>query len=118
MPIQTVPLNFANLDQLDNGRIGQLLLLHLNRASQDCQNRPACTDKRTISIKFDLVPVSDPEGYCESIGLTIKAETKIPTYKSKVYEMKPTTNGLAFNSDFPDALDQNPLFPGKDEDEE
>lgn len=116
MAIQTVALSFESLAQLDNGQMQKLLDLHLFRASQDCQNRPSLPDKRVITLSLTLVPVVDSMGDCSRVDVVIGAKTKLPDYRSAPYQMQPTSKGLAFNHDFPQTLDQQPLFNEGDED--
>ena len=115
MPIQTLNLDFRSLAELDNGQMQRLLDLHMQRASQDCQNRPGIPDKRVVTLTFTLVPVQDGNGDCHHVQVVIGAKTKLPDYRSPSYQMQPTTKGLAFNHDFPQELDQLSLLGDDDE---
>jgi hypothetical protein len=108
--IQEVELDFSTLAQLDESRVNKLLAVHLARIAQDCINRPGDKSPRKVSLEFAVVPVLDPEGFCESVRLSIERKSKVPTYRTKSYEMRVGTRGFAFNVDFPDTLDQAPLF--------
>lgn len=113
--VQEVQLSFDSLADLDDGRINKLLLQHISRVAQDCMNRPGDKTKRTVSLDFHVVPTIDPETReCEQVKVEIEAKSKVPTYRSKTYEMRVTKTGLLFNKDFPDALDQPPLFNQED----
>jgi hypothetical protein len=114
--VQLAKLNFASLAQLDDGQINNLLMLHLQRAAQDCVNRPGEKAKRKITFDFEITPRMDPStGECDDVHIEILAKTKIPTYRSKTYQMQVSSKGVFFNQDFPEALDQQSLFPKPEE---
>lgn len=105
-----VPLAFSTLVDLDSGRIDKLLAMHLARIAQDCMNRPGDKTKRKVTLEFEVSPVEDPETReCEHCKVAIECKSKVPTYRSKVFQMRVTKGGLLFNKDFPDSLHQAPL---------
>ncbi len=109
--IQEVQLDFSNLSELDNGRVDRLLRFHLQRMSADLLSRPREKGKRKVTLEFSIVPVCNDEGECETAMVEIEAKGKVPLYRTKAYEMRVTNNGLLFNRDFPDAIEQPSLFP-------
>jgi|GEM_PF-4360451 len=112
--IQEVPVDFANLSQLDNGKMDVLLRSQLALIARDCINRPGDKRKRTLSLIFTAVPVPDPETLdCERVKLVVQCKSRVPDFQSRPYEMRPTNQGFHFNQDFPDRLDQQPLLPSE-----
>src|ERR1051326_1639324 len=107
--VEQVQLNFKSLADLHDGRIAKLLEKHLARIAQDCMGRPGDNSKRGVERKFSAEPVLDPAGQCETVKLEIECNSKVPTYRSKPFEMRVTKGGFLFNRDFPDSLDQQPL---------
>lgn len=103
-------LDFDSLAKLDEGRINKLLVMHIQRLTADCRDRPGDKHPRKLTIDISLTPIISPELECESVSVEIEAKSKIPAYRSKKYEMKPSKAGLEFNQDFPEELDQQPLF--------
>jgi hypothetical protein len=112
--IQEVPVDFGNLSHLDNGKMDQLLRSQLALISRDCINRPSEKKKRKISLVFTAEPVMDPDsGDCERVKLVVECRSRVPDFRSRAYEMRPTNQGFHFNRDFPDELDQQPLLPSE-----
>lgn len=115
MSVQHVDLTFESLEELDNGRIAVLLKRHLANIAQDCMNRPTDASKRKVALEFNFTPIPDPETReCDSVAVEIECRSKVPVYRSRVFQMSVHRTGFVFNRDFPDHLDQQPLF----EDEE
>lgn len=111
MTTKLVPLDFEHLATLDDGRIDRLLRMHVARAAQDCMDRPGDKSKRVVSLSIAVEPVVSDDGQCESTRVEIECKSKVPVFRSRPYEMHCTKAGLRFNQDFPEELDQQPLFP-------
>lgn len=110
--IDIAEVSFANLDSMDDGRLAALLKRHLASIANDCMNRPGDETARTLSIEFKIKPVMDSETReCEKVWCEIEMKHKLPTFRSKPYQMVPTKAGFGFNRDFPDNLRAQPL-PG------
>ena len=116
--IQELPLNFQNLATIDNGKVDKLLRFHLQRIAADLQARPGNDSPRKISLELSFVPIKNDEAECEGAKVEIEAKSKIPVYRTKTYEMRVVNNGMLFNQDFPDAIDQPSLLPSEDEETE
>lgn len=113
MATKTVPLDFAGLSILDEGRIEKLLKKHLQLAALDCTNRPMDKTARQVILTFNIVPMVNPISQeCEKTSVEIECKSKVPTHRSEPFQMQVHPNGLRFNEDFPDSIDQQPLFPG------
>lgn len=112
---QIVDLDFGNLAHLDDGRINKVLLYHLQRCAIDLINRPADTTKRKVTMEFTIAPLLDVDtGECESAKIEVEVKSRVPVHRSKPYEMQVDRKGFRFNCDFPDSLDQAPLFEKED----
>ena len=116
--IQELPLNFANLATMDNGKVDKLLKFHLQRIATDLLARAGDDSSRKVTIEFSFKPIMGSEGECEGVKAEIEAKSKIPVYRTKTYEMRVVNNGMLFNQDFPDAIDQPSLLPSEDEETE
>lgn len=113
---QVVDLNFSNLVDLDEGRIDKLLLINLARTAQDCITRPGDKSKRKVTLEFIFEPIADPDlGDCAGAKCEVECKTKLPVYRSRPFEMSVSNRGFAFNKDFPEELDQAPLFDQGDD---
>lgn len=110
---QEVSLDFDNLAALDEGRINALLRHHVARIAADCISRPLDKSARKVTLDFIVKPEVDPQtGECDSAFVEIECKSKVPTYRSKTYQMRLSNRGLLFNVDFPDSIDQQPLYKG------
>ena len=114
---QLVQLDFSNLSVLDEGRIDKLLKKHIQNIAQDCIDRPGDPTARTMQLNFTVKPICTPEGYCENTFVEIECKSKVPVYRSQTFKMRVSRQGLQFNQDFPDEIDQQPLF-GDDQESE
>ncbi len=114
--VETVQLDFRSLADLHDERIAKLLRLHLQKIAQDCMDRPGDPAKRKVTLEFIAEPVLDEHGQCETVKLEIECKSKVPTFRSKKFEMRVTKAGFLFNKDFPDDIDQPALFPGDEKD--
>lgn len=108
-----VPVGFESLAELDNGKLDLLLRNHLALIARDCINRPHEKKRRKVTLVFQAVP--DLDGEACTVKLNVQCRSRVPDFQSREYEMRPANNGFHFNRDFPDSLDQQPLFDGKEE---
>lgn len=112
--VQEMDLTFSAIELLDEGKIAKLLKRHLTQVAQDCVNRPADDSARKVMLQFEFRPILDPDTReCDLVKCEIECKSKVPTFRSKKYEMRVHRSGFAFNADFPDDLDQPSLFPGQ-----
>lgn len=112
-------LNFEGLVGLDEGRVAKLLLLHLDRVSQDIYNRPHEMGEREIilSLKFKPKKTINNEP-SERVNCTIDCKTKTPIWRTSEYDMRlmkvprgngGTQYGFEFSDAYADNMDANPL---------
>lgn len=110
-----VNVDLKALQEMDGGRIGKCFQAHVQRAANDCDDRPNDKTKRKVIIELHITPVpdtSDPKNiYLDRCDVEVECKSKLPTHRSKVIQMKPHARGLLTNRDFPDDLNQVPMFP-------
>ncbi len=110
--IQEVNLTFGAIEDLANGKIAALLKKHLEMVARDCMNRPNDKSKRKVILEFQFSPVPDSDDLnrCDHVECDIECKSKLPTFRSATMQMRPHVSGFIFNQDFPDDLNQQPLF--------
>lgn len=106
-----IQLSFDGLSKLDDERVSKVLLFHLQRIAQDCIARPGDKTKRRVLMEFQARPQIGDDGSCESAHIQIEIRSKVPTHRSKPYEMQVGREGFKFNQDFPEDLESQSLFP-------
>lgn len=110
-----VPLDFAHLQDIDDGKVDALLRAHLQRAAQDCQSRPGDKSKRKVTLEFTVIPIADETGDAFQAYVQIEVKSKVPVHRTRAFEMRLGRNGFSYNQDFPEDLDQPSLFPQQDD---
>lgn len=108
--VQEVPLNFETLTELDSGKINMLVTRHLALIANDCMNRPGDKNKRKVTLEFYAEPILEEDGQCERCKIEVECKSKVPTFRSRRFEMRVTKGGFLFNKDFPSELDQPSLY--------
>lgn len=103
-------LSFETLPALDE-KLVLLLRKHLANVAQDCISRPGDETARKVCLEFIFKPTRDPDtGECDVVNCEVECKSKVPIYRSRVYPMRVHKSGFLFNRDFPEELDQPPLF--------
>jgi restriction endonuclease len=103
-------LDFVSMPQLADGKVNKLLQRHLQRAAEDCMDRPGDKSARKVVIEYVFVPQVGQDGDCEKVICEVECKTKVPVYRSVPIQMRPTKGGFLFNPDFADDLDAQSLF--------
>jgi len=113
MPI--LPLTLENLEHLDLGIANAAFQQHIKRVALDCLDRPGDSSSRKVTMEILIKPELLPDGSCDRVKLQIQIGSKVPTHRTKVYDLGLRKNGvLAFSEDSPDNFDQTTLFDGDD----
>ena len=95
--------SLAKLASLDSGRVAAAFDAALRRAQDDCKDRPALEEARTITLTLNALPVIDEtEGEMHSVNLQFHITEKLPKRKSKTYNMLADDAGLYVNELAPD----------------
>lgn len=92
-------LQLESVKDLDAGKITTAFNHELDYAARDCLDRPGDTRPRTITLQVDLKPIIDDDGLCESINIKFQTRCKIPTRRSKAYNLSLRKNGAIAFSD-------------------
>lgn len=107
MAVQEFSLD--TLPLADGGRIEALFRRHLNRAVDDCRDRPGDKSPRQVVIKFNLTPNIPMEGVVDA-DLEIQVSSKVPTHISRTINCQIRNgNRLAFNDLNEGDVDQRTL---------
>lgn len=119
MPRNEIPLTFENLVKLGGGDLAAWWALQIQHAVDDCRDRPAHAQARKVSVVCYIKPLIEDGKPVRTAAVSFECDSKVPKVQSRTYEMKLTHNGLAFNPDIPDSVDQIPLpFGENDKDQD
>lgn len=97
-----VEFDLKSLDSLDGGRVLVAWQQALKRVMLDCQDRPAVSDARKITLQTDVVPVIGDDGLLDTVRLQFQVKDTAPVRKSKKYEMEPRRGGMLVFNDLSD----------------
>jgi hypothetical protein len=115
MPINYEALKLETIPRLDK-KIAVLFDRQMQRICDDCCDRPTDKTARRLTVEFIVEPILDPDNLqCDTVRLTVEAKAKIPVYRTPVYQCLVTNKGLKFNTDTPEAVDQQPLFDERED---
>lgn len=107
-------LDLENLKVLDDGRLEAAFAQELRHVVLDLMDRPADDRCREVSFKVKFKPIVDDCGDCEAVQVQVDIGSKLPSRKSRVYDMRArkSTTGpmLVFNEDSLDDMDQTTIF--------
>lgn len=104
MAIQQLTLD--SLKDLDTGKVWQAFQMHLLRAAMDCLDRPADDKPRKVVLEFGLKPLMADDGDCSEVVGQFAIHSKVPTHRTKLYSFGLRRNGLVYNPDAPDNVNQ------------
>lgn len=106
-----IPLKLENLQKLDGGRVSVAFQQQLQRAVQDCIDRPGDDSVRTVALEVKFKPVIETNtGACEGASGTFHIKSKVPERKSKTYDFGVKQNGeLFWSENSPTVLDQSTI---------
>lgn len=81
-------LDLENLKILDDGRLDAAFASELKHVVLDLMDRPGDDRERSVTFKVKFKPVCDDRGECESVNVVVDIASKMPTRKSRVYDMQ------------------------------
>lgn len=93
-------LELPTLDNLDDGRLALAWKKALQRAALDCEDRPGDNKPRIVTLQCEIIPVlaADGSGQLDTVHVSFQVQDKVPTRKTKKYDMSLRRGGvLAFN---------------------
>lgn len=94
------------LKNLDFGKVWQAFQMHLMRAAQDCADRPADDKPRKVVLEFGLAPILAQDGTCDEVAGQFNIHSKVPTHRTKLYSFGLRRNGIVWNPDSPENVNQ------------
>lgn len=107
-------LDLENLRVLDDGRLEAAFEQELRHVVLDLMDRPGDDRERSVQFKVKFKPVCDETGECESVNVQVDIGSKLPSRKSRVYDMKARKSArgamLVFNEMSLDNADQTTIF--------
>lgn len=105
-----------NLENLDLGKASVAFNQQIRRIAADCLDRPGDGNARKVQLEVVAKPVTNDDGSCERVKLQIQVTSKIPSYRTRVYDLGLRKNGvLVFSEDSPENFDQTTMFDGESE---
>lgn len=114
-----VKLDLANLKIMDDGRIEAAFAQEMKHVVLDLMDRPGDERERSVTLKVKYKPICDESGELESVNVQMDIGSKMPSRKTRVYDMKArrsqTGPMLVFNEDSLDDVDQTTIFDKDDE---
>jgi ribosomal protein L30/L7E len=100
-----------NLESLDLGKASVAFNAHVKRVAMDCLDRPGDANPRKVSMEVVVKPVTNDDGSCERVKLQIQVTSKIPSHRTRVYDLGLRRNGqFVFSEDSPENFDQTTMF--------
>lgn len=109
-------LTLASIAKMDGGRLGIAFQDHIERARQDCMDRPGESKPRVVTMTVTIKPKLDVDGLCETVDTQVKFADTIPKRQSKIYNMSLTKQGIGFNDESLENVEQKSLeFDGENE---
>lgn len=105
-----------NLRHLDFGKAAEAFNQQIRRVANDCLDRPGDANPRKVNMEVMVKPAVNDDGSCDRVKLQIQVTSKVPSLRTRVYDVGLRKNGiLAFSEDSPENFDQTTIFDG-DED--
>lgn len=95
--------NVSNLQEVDNGKAALMINHELRNAVRDVTGRPNDKTARRVHVLFEIAPILDRDsGSLDTVGVTVKATTKLPNRQTASYPMIAARDGtLKFQSSSP-----------------
>jgi hypothetical protein len=113
---RTRQLTLETMPLVDDGRVALAFNRHVQRATQDIEDRSGNTSARVITITVTITPKPSDDNKGVRASTQIMVKSKVPDHRSESIDMDVRANGcLAFNEDFADNFDQEPLPLGRGE---
>ncbi|MHB8953526.1 MAG: hypothetical protein ACYC4U_11200 [Pirellulaceae bacterium] len=104
-------LNLSSLmEQLDGGRINEAFMAELRRVALDCEDRPADSKTRKVSLELQIEPIVDDQGQLDSLSGKFHVTSSVPKRRSKSYSFGFRRGGkLVFNDLSDDNIHQQTI---------
>lgn len=100
-------LSLDTLHTAEGGRVALLFKRHLERAVQDCEDRPGDKNKRKVTVNLLLSPVIGQDGATCDTNVEIELTSSIPKHITRPINCRMKHGGqLVFNDMSEDNVDQ------------
>jgi hypothetical protein len=86
-------VDFGALQAIDDGKLNLVLQKHLQRACQDCQDRPNDNKPRKVTVEIGFTPIIEQDGDACDAWMQVKLKSSIPDHQSKPYSVGLQKNG-------------------------
>ena len=112
-------LTIKTLPNVDFGKAALAFQRHLERAVQDCDDRPGVKKARKVSIQLSITPVPEVDGNtinCYAAKGVLTVTSKIPNHETQEIDFGVRANGdLVFNPESPGNHRQATMFVDDEE---
>jgi hypothetical protein len=88
-----------SLAEIDDGRIGAALQAELDKAREDCRDRPVLKKGRKVKLELTLTPVADDHGDLDGIKVTFKVASAMPARERQDFSVGVKHDGRMFYSE-------------------
>lgn len=102
-------LSLAELAEFDDGRVRVAWDQALQRAIDDCADRPGVEKPRTVVLVASFAPVASEGGKLRDVTTEFEIKETSPGRRSAPYAMAARPGGLFFSEFSPDEVDQASL---------
>jgi len=113
-------VSLDSLGLLDEGRGAAAVQALLDRAADDCDDRPGDPKPRKVTLEIQCIPVLEANLECTEVKAVLKAKLTLPEFTSKEYSfaLRKTSKGsmFVFSEDSPSNVNQQTLGLGDDND--
>jgi hypothetical protein len=112
-------VSLDSLGLLDEGKGAAAFQALLDRAADDCDDRPGEPKPRKVTLEIEMVPVLEADLQCTEVKAVVKAKLTVPQFSTKEYSfaLRKTNKGsiLVFSEDSPSNVNQGTLGLGDDD---
>jgi hypothetical protein len=112
-------LSLENLSILEGGKVTVAFDRLLQRAVDDCLDRPGEGKARVVTLQVEVIPIPDQDGSCAKTDVQVQLQSKVPNYRTQAISCglrRRRIDGgehgmLVFNEDSPGEIDQGTFLP-------
>lgn len=99
-----------SITEIEDGRIAEAIQQEMNKALEDCRDRPLVKKPRTINLKILMTPAPDDRGDVEGLKIGFKINSVMPPKESRELSVGLKHDGRMFWNDMaPDNHNQRTI---------
>lgn len=99
-----------SITEIDDGRIAEAIQIELNKAREDCQDRPLVRKARKVNLQILLTPSPDDHGDVEGLKIGFKVNSVMPPKESREISVGfQGINRMIWNDMAPDNVNQRTI---------